>query len=131
MSETLLYFDAEASQDAATEGMMRSDSGSPQWWKERADELIRHLAETCDEFTPDDVWKAGLPENPTGSNTSLGARMRRAQAQGLIFKTGRTVPTERVSAHRRHANVWLSMLRFTGDTIECDTCSGTGRKRVR
>lgn len=81
-------------------------------WAEVAYALVRQVAETQLEFTPDDVWKAGL-KKPSEAR-ALGGVMRRAHREGLIEKTGRVQPTTQPESHRTDVTVWRSLIYVDG-----------------
>lgn len=66
-------------------------------WKEAADEALRELAATGDQFSADDlVERIGPPDltrTPNGRNNSIGAVFSRARHAGLIEVVGYTRST--------------------------------------
>jgi hypothetical protein len=99
-----------ASAAARNEGIARADRGALEEWKAEADRIIDEVARSQAEVTSDDVWRAGLGPNPTGSNTALGARFKAAAAAGLLVKTDRVRMTELASSHRSPMTVWASQV---------------------
>ena len=78
-------------------------------WIERAWTLVELLAQTGREFTPDDVWAAGLdrPQEPR----ALGPVMMRAAKAGLIVPTGRWVQSRQASQHATPVREWKGATR--------------------
>lgn len=75
-------------------------------WAEEAFKVVEKVATEKEEFTPDDIWEAGL-EKPTEAR-SLGTVMRRAKHKGLITKTGRVKPTTQPESHGTDVTIWKS-----------------------
>ncbi|MFV8984672.1 hypothetical protein [Serratia fonticola] len=82
-----------------------------QMWAKAAYEVLVKVATLNQEFTPDDIWEAGL-EKPSEAR-ALGGVMRRARAEGLIEKTGRVKPTTQPESHGTDITIWKSNI-FTG-----------------
>lgn len=77
--------------------------GTDDWAKE-AFEIVKKVAAEKEEFTPDDIWDAGL-KKPAEAR-ALGAVMRRAKKEGLIEKTGRVKPTTQQESHGTDVTIW-------------------------
>jgi hypothetical protein len=77
-------------------------------WSERAYQVVIDVAKTMEEFTPDDVWEAGL-EKPNKAQ-ALGAVMSRAHRSGIIEKTGRSRPTTQRESHGTDITIWHSLI---------------------
>lgn len=77
-------------------------------WAERAYDTVISVAETHQEFTPDDIWKTGLPK-PVEAR-ALGGVMARAKREGIIEKTGRVQPTTQVESHGADITIWKSLI---------------------
>ncbi|HGJ4321654.1 TPA: hypothetical protein ACLFMB_001697 [Salmonella enterica subsp. diarizonae serovar 61:l,v:1,5,7] len=77
-----------------------------QAWKQKAYEVVVNVAKTHQEFTPDEVWAAGL-EKPEEAR-ALGGVMARARKEGLIEKTGRVRPTTQPESHATDVTIWQS-----------------------
>jgi hypothetical protein len=75
-------------------------------WANRALKVVEQVATEKEEFTPDDIWAAGL-EKPTEAR-SLGTVMRRAKQERLITKTGRVKPTTQAESHGTDVTIWKS-----------------------
>ncbi|MEY8712501.1 hypothetical protein [Mangrovibacter phragmitis] len=75
-------------------------------WADTAYEVVKKVATAKEEFTPDDIWEAGL-EKPIEAR-ALGAVMRRAKQEGLIEKTGRVQPTTQQESHGTDVTIWRS-----------------------
>lgn len=82
-----------------------------QMWAKAAYEVLVKVATLNQEFTPDDIWEAGL-EKPSEAR-ALGGVMRRARVDGLIEKTGRVKPTTQPESHGTDITIWKSNI-FTG-----------------
>jgi hypothetical protein len=102
--------DRRIAAQATEEGIQRADEHAIAAWKQHADQIIRLLAESQPTFTSEDVWAAGLPPNPTGSNAALGGRFRAASTAGLIVATGTTAGTLAHGKHGSHTQVWASRI---------------------
>jgi len=79
-------------------------------WKTRASEVIDRLALTGRPFTVDAVVEeAGLPKGEIGVNVNnaIGAMFLSAMKRGMIWTTGRRVPTQRRSNHGRLVAEWV------------------------
>lgn len=77
-------------------------------WAERAYDTVRNVAETHEEFTPDEIWKTGLPKPPEAR--ALGAVMARAKRDKIIEKTGRVQPTTQPESHGTDVTIWRSLI---------------------
>lgn len=77
-------------------------------WANTAYEVVKKVATEKEEFTPDDIWEAGL-EKPIEAR-ALGAVMRRAKQEGLIEKTGRVKPTTQQESHGTDVTIWRSKI---------------------
>lgn len=102
--------DWDAAGKAADEGMERSDGNALDEWKSLADDYILRLAKKSLEFTSEDVWRLGLPANPTGANSALGARFRAAATEGIICNSGRKLNTLAHGKHGSATTVWSSLI---------------------
>lgn len=102
--------DWEAANKAATAGIDRADGNALEEWKSLADDYIFRLAKRSLEFTSEDVWHMGLPANPTGANSALGARFRSAAAAGIICNSGRKLNTLANGKHGSATVVWSSLV---------------------
>jgi hypothetical protein len=81
MTEQLTLADALKEQ-----GLAQVDSNASDWWKQCADQGIRHLASTGQVFQCADLIDLGVPE-PHHPN-AWGARMNAAAKAGLIVPAG-------------------------------------------
>lgn len=77
-----------------------------QTWTNIAYEILVKVAKEKKEFTPDDIWEAGL-QKPSEAR-ALGGVMRRAKQEGLIEKTGRVQPTRQPESHGTDIAIWKS-----------------------
>lgn len=77
-----------------------------QEWKDKAYATVLKVAESMQEFTPDDIWDSGL-EKPVEAR-ALGGIMRSARSKGIIEKTGRVTPTRQKESHATDVTVWKS-----------------------
>ncbi|RMR58869.1 hypothetical protein ALP83_200139 [Pseudomonas syringae pv. actinidiae] len=77
-------------------------------WAELAYDTVISVAKTHQEFTPDDIWKTGLPK-PIEAR-ALGGVMARAKREGIIEKTGRVQPTTQVESHGTDITIWKSLI---------------------
>lgn len=102
--------DWEAASKAADVGIERADGNALEEWKSLADDYILRLARRSLEFTSEDVWRMGLPANPTGSNSALGARFRTAATEGIICNSGRKLNTLANGKHGSATVVWSSLI---------------------
>lgn len=75
-------------------------------WKISAYEILVKVATEKKEFTPDDIWDAGL-QKPLEAR-ALGVVMLRAKSEGLIEKTGRVQPTRQPESHGTDVTIWKS-----------------------
>ena len=102
--------DWNAASKAADVGIDRADGNAIEEWKSLADDYIFRLAEKSLEFTSEDVWRMGLPANPTGANSALGARFRSAAAEGVICNSGRKKNTLANGKHGSATTIWTSLV---------------------
>ncbi|MEQ9903308.1 hypothetical protein [Pectobacterium aroidearum] len=79
-----------------------------QAWAKAAYDVLVKVATLHEEFTPDDIWAAGL-EKPLEAR-ALGGVMRRAKEEGLIEKTGRVRPTTQPESHGTDVTIWKSKI---------------------
>lgn len=100
--------DAPAAQEAKLEAMERVDTNADPSWKEKAYDIIVRVAERLPEFTPDDIWEAGLPMPMDGR--ALGPVMKRIASRKIASKTDRVVPTRQVKSHGTDVAVWKSLI---------------------
>lgn len=77
-----------------------------QEWAQKAYEVLVKVATCHEEFTPDDIWAAGLEKPPEAR--ALGSVTRRAKVEGLIEKTGRVRPTTQPESHGTDVTIWKS-----------------------
>ncbi|EOC1268941.1 hypothetical protein ACN5KR_003589 [Cronobacter malonaticus] len=77
-----------------------------QQWVKAAYETLIKVATSYEEFTPDEIWAAGLEKPPEAR--ALGSVMRRAKDEGLIEKTGRVRPTKQPESHGTDVTIWKS-----------------------
>jgi len=77
-------------------------------WADAAFAVVCEVARVKPEFTPDDIWDAGLPK-PIEAR-ALGGVMRRASSKKLIEKTGRSQPTRQPESHGTDVTVWRSLI---------------------
>lgn len=77
-------------------------------WAEKAYDMVIQVAETHQEFTPDDIWKTGLPK--PAEARALGGIMARAKRDGIIEKTGRVQPTTQIESHGTDVTIWRSLI---------------------
>lgn len=77
-------------------------------WRSVAQAIVVSVAEKNEEFTPDDIWDAGL-EKPEEARW-LGPVMNSARQQGIIEKTGRVQPTRQKESHGCDVTVWKSKI---------------------
>ncbi|QSX40343.1 hypothetical protein [Shewanella cyperi] len=75
-------------------------------WKKAAFETVVKVAESKEEFTPDDIWDAGLPK-PLEARW-LGPVMNAVKREGIIEKTGRVQPTRQKESHGCDVTIWKS-----------------------
>jgi len=102
--------DWQAASQATDEGVARADRNALDEWKSLADDYILRLARRSLEFTSEDVWRMGLPANPTGSNSALGGRFRVAATEGIICNSGRKLNTLAQGKHGSATVVWSSLV---------------------
>ena len=102
--------DWNAASKAADAGIDRADENALEEWKSLADDYIFRLAEKSLEFTSEDVWRMGLPANPTGANSALGARFRSAVSDGIICNSGRKKNTLANGKHGSATTIWTSLV---------------------
>lgn len=77
-------------------------------WKEVAYNTVCLVAKRYAEFTPDEIWAAGLPKPEEAR--ALGGVMTRARNAGVIEKTGRVRPTTQPESHNTDVTIWRSMI---------------------
>lgn len=77
-------------------------------WIKKALETVVEVAKSNDEFTPDDIWDAGL-DKPKEARW-LGPVMNSAKRKGYIEKTGRVQPTRQKESHGCDVTIWKSKL---------------------
>ncbi len=77
-------------------------------WTKKALETVVEVAKLNDEFTPDDIWDAGL-DKPKEARW-LGPVMNSAKRKGYIEKTGRVQPTRQKESHGCDVTIWKSKL---------------------
>ncbi|CED58364.1 putative uncharacterized protein [Moritella viscosa] len=77
-----------------------------QTWRNKAHAVVVRVAESNNEFTPDDIWDTGL-EKPEEARW-LGPVMNAARRQGIIEKTGRVQPTRQKESHGCDVTIWKS-----------------------
>jgi hypothetical protein len=83
---------------------------APDDWLTRAKRAIAQLARESRAFTSEDVTQlAGLPSGDVKSNANnaVGALMNAAARKQLIVKTGRRVPSTRVTSHAAELTEWI------------------------
>jgi hypothetical protein len=76
-------------------------------WREAAVEKIAWLVERQAEITSDDLWEH--MEHPPREARLVGHAFKRAQAQGLIDRTGRHQRSRRPMNHTRPVLIWRSL----------------------
>lgn len=79
-------------------------------WNGQARLAVLALAATGEPFTSEEVTaRCGLPRGTVGTNrnNAVGALLSGAARRGLIRKTGRTVPSTRVSSHGAALAEWV------------------------
>lgn len=106
--EVEVVLDGDAAQAAKQEGMDRVERNADPDWKRRAYEIVLKVAEQKPEFTPDDIWEAGL-EKPAEAR-ALGPVMATAARRRLIKKTDRVAPTRQEKSHGTDVAVWQSLI---------------------
>lgn len=99
MSAQLDIF-AEAEQ-RKTAGMAQVDANADDWWKQTADQAIRHLAGTGETFEAYDLVLRPEPHHPN----AWGARMSAAAKHGLIVNVG-AGPSKRPTVARSLVRYW-------------------------
>ncbi|EIC9815205.1 hypothetical protein LA020_002900 [Vibrio alginolyticus] len=77
-------------------------------WKKKALETVVAVARVNEEFTPDDIWDAGLQKPIEGR--WLGPVMNAAKNKGYIEKTGRVQPTRQKESHGCDVTIWRSKI---------------------
>ncbi|MDO4236882.1 MULTISPECIES: hypothetical protein [unclassified Pseudomonas] len=77
-------------------------------WADAAFVVVCQVAKAKPEFTPDDIWEAGL-HKPNDAR-ALGGVMRRASSKKLIEKTGRSQATRQPESHGTDVTVWRSLI---------------------
>lgn len=82
------------------------ESNASPIFRERAERVVRKLAQHGESFTTDQVWDdlAGIY---TAEPRALGAVMTRLAKAGIIEKTGTYVPSSRMECHARPIPVWI------------------------
>ncbi len=90
-------------------GMGVANEYAHEAWKLAADRAIEACAEVNEYFISDDVHPLIPDDFQTHNLRALGARMKAAQACGLITPTGYT-RTSRTSAHRTPVTRWRSLI---------------------
>jgi len=85
----------------------RAARTADQIWREAAVEKIAWLAECQAEITADDLWEH--MEHPPREARLVGHAFKRAQAQGLIDRTGRHQRSRRPMNHTRPVLIWRSL----------------------
>lgn len=75
-------------------------------WSKKARTIVVKVAESKREFTPDDIWDAGLSK-PDEARW-LGPVMNSIKRGGFIEKTGRVQPTRQKNSHGRDITIWRS-----------------------
>lgn len=87
------------------------EAGDERWYQ-TAMEIVRHLCESQDRFTTDQVW-----EHLEGKDVStpeprlMGAVMIDAAKSGWIRSTGQYLKSIRKECNRRPVTLWQSLLR--------------------
>ena len=71
--------------------------------------VVKYLAYNNETLTTDDIWEY-IYDGMTHDNRAMGAVMRKAQAEGWIEPTDRTVKSTRPVCHSRPIRVWRSKL---------------------
>lgn len=77
-------------------------------WSDKAYLIVCEVARRLAEFTPDDVWEAGL-EMPADGR-ALGSVMARANRNGVIEKTWRSQRTRQIKSHSTDVAIWKSLI---------------------
>ncbi|MCF5844234.1 hypothetical protein [Aeromonas veronii] len=77
-------------------------------WERKAHDTVVEVAKANEEFTPDDIWDAGL-EKPMEARW-LGPVMNSAKRNGYIEKTGRVQPTRQKESHGCDVTIWRSRI---------------------
>ena len=75
-------------------------------WIKKAHEVVASVAESNNEFTPDDIWDTGFEKPKEGR--WLGPVMSSARRKGIIEKTGRVQPTRQKESHGCDVTIWKS-----------------------
>ena len=97
-------FDESAGEAGKTGGMADAADGAGEHWLLSARAIVLAVSRRQEEFTSDDVWKAGL-ENPREPR-ALGPVMNSLAREGAIIQTGRFVKTARKTRHCAPIAVW-------------------------
>lgn len=95
-----IFSEAEARKQ---QGMAQVDSNTSDWWKDTADQAIRHLAAVGDVFQTYDLALLGVPE-PHHPN-AWGARMGAAAKAGVIVPAGYG-PSKRPTTAKSLVHLW-------------------------
>ena len=74
-----------------------------------ADKAIRKTARDHHEFIVDDVWK-NMPAVRTEDNRAMGAAIRRAVREGVIYATHQFRISEQPQCHANPRRVWASLI---------------------
>lgn len=96
--------DLGLSRDARDRALKRVKASSDPEWFAIAVKTILAVAATHEDFTTDEIWKAGLskPREPR----ALGSAMVMLAREGLIRRTGLWRPTKQVLRHHAPVAVW-------------------------
>lgn len=96
---------AEAARDSAIAAVY---SASDPRWRAHALDTIRQVAERMSEFTTDEIWDALVlrPREPR----ALGAIIREAAAQRIVYPTDRYRNSDRPACHARPVRIWRSAI---------------------
>ena len=80
-------------------------------WLSAAERVVMHLATHRPHFTSDDVWRElDKLQVKTHEPRALGAVMRKASRNRVIYRTGRTVDSLRASRHLAPIAIWGSKI---------------------
>ena len=82
----------------------------------RAYSAVALAASLTHELTSDEAWSLLEAAGVNGflHPNAVGAAFRSARSNGIITETGRFRKSIRVSAHRRHVQVWRSLIHGGG-----------------
>lgn len=111
MSNDLFDFqEAEAQRDTA---LANVEANANAVWFDLALLMVERLAESKEEFTSDDVWKAlsFYPTIETHQPSAMGAIFKKAAAKKLIVASDRFIQSARPSSHARPIRVWYSQIK--------------------